>query len=141
MAFPQGWPPVPPSGRRSFRVFTSGNATGNYSDNAFLFHLLGSNVEPVPVVKPGQPNSTEGDYGTANINQKTVVPPTPQGFNDYIYPATIRVYNDGSSELRISFDGTNDHGAVKAGEMGYYRNRYEGGIAVKGSGAFRIEAW
>jgi len=41
----------------------------------------------------------------------------------------------------FSFDGTNDHGFVPAGESQTYWDRYEGGIAVKGAGVFHVEAW
>jgi hypothetical protein len=41
----------------------------------------------------------------------------------------------------FSFDGVNDHGFVPAGEAQVYWDRYEGGIAIKGSGTFYVEAW
>jgi hypothetical protein len=39
MAFPEGWPPRPASGRRSIRFFidTGVNATADFADNAYLF--------------------------------------------------------------------------------------------------------
>ena len=46
-----------------------------------------------------------------------------------------------SGDLNISFDGTTDHGFIPAGATHTYWDRYEGGIAVKGSGTFHIEAW
>jgi len=47
-----------------------------------------------------------------------------------------------SAAVEISFDGTNVHGYIPAGEVTTYRNRYEGGIAVRGVGAtFYVEAW
>jgi len=46
-----------------------------------------------------------------------------------------------TADLNISFDGITDHGFVPAGSESTYWSRYEGGIAVKGSGTFHIEAW
>lgn len=43
--------------------------------------------------------------------------------------------------LEYSFDGVDTHGKVAAGETLVLRQRYEGGISVKGSGAFTITAW
>lgn len=44
-------------------------------------------------------------------------------------------------DLNFSFNGTDDHGFVPDGEAQTYWDRHEGGIAVKGSGTFHIEAW
>jgi hypothetical protein len=45
-------------------------------------------------------------------------------------------------DLEFSFDGTNVHGKVRAGDTGVYYERHEGGIAVRGTGVtFEIEAW
>jgi len=45
-------------------------------------------------------------------------------------------------DLEFSFDGTNVHGKVlgATGE-GLYQKRHEGGIAVRGTGTFYVEAW
>ncbi len=63
-----------------------------------------------------------------------------------IWAGTIRITNKGSNPLYFSFDGENDHGEVPPGTdpiSRVYRNRFEAGIAVKGtaSDAFVIEAW
>jgi hypothetical protein len=44
-------------------------------------------------------------------------------------------------DLNISFDGVTDHGFVPSGTDTLYFDRYEGGISVKGTGTFHIEAW
>ena len=46
-----------------------------------------------------------------------------------------------SGDLTISFDGVTDHGFIPSGDTHFYEDRHEGGIAVKGSGIFHIEAW
>lgn len=57
------------------------------------------------------------------------------------YSNTIIIKSTGAA-LEFSFDGTNVHGKVDAGETLVMRQRYEGGISVRGAGAtFRITAW
>lgn len=47
-----------------------------------------------------------------------------------------------TANVEFSFDGTNVHGIVLAGETKQYQKRHEGGIAVRGAGAtFYVEAW
>lgn len=47
-----------------------------------------------------------------------------------------------TADVFISFDGVNVHGHCPAGGESKYDRRFEGGIAVRGSGAtFFIEAW
>ena len=60
--------------------------------------------------------------------------------DDQAWSNSIRI-RAGDSDLNISFDGTNDHGFIPAGETQVYWDRHEGGIAVKGGGTFHIEAW
>lgn len=139
MPFPaQGWPPRLPSGIRSIRFYKTGTATANFQDNAWLFSegTTPTTYTPMPVVTPGSnapvavPNSTGG--GTVSASD-----PVPM-----VWSGNIRISNDGGGDLEYSFDGTNVHGKVKANESLAYRNRYEGGISVRGASAvFRIEAW
>lgn len=81
-----------------------------------------------------------GNVGAVAIDKPTVLPPPPTG-SGFVYTNAIRIFNDGSADLLFSFDGTNIHGVVKAGQSLHYWNRYEAGIALKGSGGYRIEAW
>jgi hypothetical protein len=53
---------------------------------------------------------------------------------------TIQVRAVGG-DLKISFDGTTDHGFILSGTQSQYQKRHEGGIYVKGAGTFHIEAW
>lgn len=156
MPFPTGWPPRTASGRRSVRVYIEGTATANFSDNAYLFKDLATakTIKPTPYVAPGDetanvaigdltgggtpfgggvqfPNvGVPGDAAPANV-------PTPQ-----LFAQTIRVINDSGNDLEFSFDGTNVHGKLLAADLEQvFRNRFESGIAVRGSGAFRVEAW
>ena len=134
MAFPAAWPPRVASGLRSIRFYATGTATGNFSDNAFMF-LDGAGANPftpLPVIDPSVP---------------TVVPPTPSGTGvatggspaPQIWAGNIRIV--AASALELSFDGVNVQGKVAAGTDVTYRNRYEAGIAVRGSGVFTVEAW
>lgn len=52
----------------------------------------------------------------------------------------IRIQASGGN-ISFSFDGTNDHGYVADGDVATYSDRYEGGIAIKGTGTFTLEAW
>lgn len=63
--------------------------------------------------------------------------------DDQAWSNSIRIINDDdTAELEISFDGSNIHGIVKPNSEVIYRDRYEGGISVRGDGAeFTIEAW
>lgn len=62
--------------------------------------------------------------------------------------SSIRVFNDGTADVLVSFDGVNLHGTVKPGRSVTWEGRTESGIAVRSpSGpppkfaSFRIEAW
>lgn len=150
MALPTGFNSRQPTGRRTFRFFASGSVTTNdFADKAFLFtENSAANVTPLPVVTASPDSATPTAVVVPNV-------PTGQGQNDgpspavpLIYSGTIRIFNDetsGGNDLEFSFDGTNVHGRVKAGEQLVYRNRIESGIALKSpaaaSVAFRVEAW
>lgn len=143
MAFPTPWPPRPPSGIRSIRFFTSGTATANFSDRAYLF-IDGSGANPFT---PGVPTTTS--EGVTNnpltptgTGSQGVVSQLTASERPLIWSGNIRIFNDGNGDLEFSFDGVNVHGRLLKGEYHMYRNRYEAGISVRGSGhAFRIEAW
>jgi len=64
----------------------------------------------------------------------------PNNANEQGWSGSIRVRAVGGN-IEISFDGTNVHGYIPSGEEGTYWDRYEGGIAVRGTGTFHIEAW
>lgn len=145
MPFPAGWPPRAPSGTRSLRFFRSGNATADFSDNAFLFSEAGSNAYvPLPYVAPGSSLPVSigvTPSGTGQIPQDAnpVNGPAP---HPMVWSRCIRVKNDGAANLEFSFNGTDSHGLVRAGEERFYWDRIESGISVRGAGvAFRIEAW
>lgn len=161
MAFPAtGWPPRPHrSAVRSLRVFLSGTATANYSDNAYLFvDVPGANpYSPTPVVLPGsstpvtlpsQPMGTGEAAVDANYSQTNpVLQPQPHAA---IWSGTIRISNDGANPLEFSFDATSDsgagatiHGRLLTTESVVYRQRHEAGIALRSAvgTAFRVEAW
>lgn len=155
MAFPVGWPARLSSGSRSIRFFVQGTTTANWSDNAYLFvDDAGANTyTPTPFIKPG--SSTIVSIGSPMGGGIAVgIPPgEPAGPKPYIWSGTLRVCNDGGNALEFSFTAINDaadttvvHGALRANEIAYYRNRFEGGIALRipaGGTAtpFRVEAW
>lgn len=146
MAFPAAWPPRVSSGVRSIRFFTSGTATANFSDNAFMFiDGAGANTfTPAPNVPYGSNATTTNPItpsgtGAATVASAMVGGPAPQ-----IWASSIRLCNDGANSLEFSFDGTNVHGRLLTGEEVTYRGRYEAGISVRyvgGATTFRIEAW
>lgn len=53
----------------------------------------------------------------------------------------IRITSEAGGYVEISFDGTNVHGRVDDGAVVEYFDRYEGGISLRGSGDFIVEAW
>jgi hypothetical protein len=155
MSFPTGWPPRPASNTRSIRVYIAGTATANFSDSAYLFsQVTGANtIVPTPYVPPGSTapvafgtqlvsGSPQGG-GTDPRDASVVMPsglqtdPVPM-----IWARGMRICNDGAGVLQISFDGTNVHGSLHAGEQAHYLDRFEAGICLRGAGlAFRVEAW
>lgn len=157
MTVPANFPLRVPTGRRSLRFFASGTATADYGDTAYLFiNGAGANpFSPTPYVAPGAEtqvvnvgNQTTGSgvpMGTGrnvhDVNQDLpfAIQPPPVALT---WSQAIRVCNDGGGNLYYSFDGTNDHGMLKANEEFVYRHRYEAGICFRGAGvAFRVEAW
>lgn len=55
----------------------------------------------------------------------------------------IQIYNDGAADMFFSFDGTNDHGRVLAGEVVTQTFRYERRIWLRGTTGepYRFYAW
>lgn len=167
MPFPTGWPPRRPSGRRSIRFFVSGNCTANYADNAFLFidDPNANTFTPLVNVPPGaeslgvnigrdpaspSPAPGMGDAGPPagtgpETPQNPPLVPSDVPAKPTIWANTILVRNDKSGSLSISFDGATIHDILLEGEQQVYRNRFEGGISIRGEGgstpAFRIAAW
>jgi hypothetical protein len=147
MPFPDGWPPRIGSGRASIRFYQTGTATANFEDNSYLFvDGAGANpYTPLPVVNPGD------DASRFPTPAATVVPTVPAGTgqNDpdspkpMIWSTILRVTNTGGNPLEFSFDGTNVHGEVPAGEYRDYSSRVEAGIAIRSAlgATFVIEAW
>ena len=159
MTLPAGWPPRPASGTRSIRFYQKiATTTGNFSDNAYLFAAgTGANpYTPLPYVAPG--STAPVSIGTPPIGSGrdahdsgadpalgTAEPASPVAM---IWSRCIIIVNNfsGATDLELSFDGTNVHGYVKAGEVREYFDRIEAGIAVRfpgggGAGAVAIEAW
>lgn len=158
MAFPaKGWPPRPASGTRSIRFFKRGTATGNWSDNAYLFidGLAANTFVPMPYVKPGDitPIAIGSIPMGTGENPNDIVPGDTVGHvKAAIWANNIRICNDsGANELEYSFSAADDagatntqiHGVLRPNEVVLYRNRAEAGIAVRSAAgaAFRIEAW
>lgn len=144
MAFPVGWPPRVASSYRSIRFFLAGTGTANFSDNAYLFsdQAAANTYVPLPYVAPGQNTPVQlgppplGGGMNANDSDPTASPQT------MIWSNSIRIMNDGATDLEFSFDGTNVHGVVKPAEVMLYPYRHEAGISIRGAGVdFRIEAW
>lgn len=134
MPLPTNWPPRVASGRRSIRYYKTAAATANFSDNAYLFidGVSANTFTPLPPVTGGS----------------TVVPPVPSGTGvasdgspaAMIWAGTIRVTAVGG-DIEFSFDATNVHGKVLSGTSAIYRDRFEAGIALRGTGSFIVEAW
>lgn len=167
MPFPTGWPPRRPSGIRSIRFFVSGNCTANFQDNAFLFvdDVGADTFTPLINVPPGaesqgvnigrdpaSPSAASGmgdagsPYGTGpETPQNPPLVPSDVPAKPTIWSNTILVRNDKSGALEISFDGINVHDRLLEGEVQIYRNRFEGGICLRGvaasTPAFRVTAW
>lgn len=145
MAFPSTWPPRVSSGIRSLRVFVTDTATANFVDKAYMFaELTSANpFTPLPVVTAGS-NAVKDVPNMAGTGLATPVPVTgAEGPSAQIWCSRLRIsVTAATADLEYSFDGTNVHGKVKAGESFVYTQRFESGIAVRGLNAvYRIEAW
>ena len=174
MPFVTGFPARQPSGQTSIRVYISDTTAGaDFTDtgNSFVFiDQPGANpYTPLPVVQPGDDVSKRG----VDASAKRVIPPNPAGTGEnylthdnslpvvdsggrgtghltqpsdkaYIWSDAIRIENTGANPLEISFNGTDVHGIVAAGEVKEYYSRREAAIAVRGptgNTSFIIEAW
>jgi hypothetical protein len=144
MPVPSTWPPRAPSGRRSIHFYKTGALTANFADNCFIFADSTNNANPYTPL----PQVVSGVIGAP-----TVVPPTPWGTgqNDAGDPPPM-IWSSGfrlvvvGGDMEFSFDVANPpaivHGKVlQTDRVGYYRDRYEAGIAVRGTGTYYIEAW
>jgi len=163
MPFPSpGWPPRPASGRRSIRFYAAATCTTAFGDNAWLFYQdVGANtIDPLPYVAPGSTaavsvgniNRAGSPMGGRQIFEDAAPrthenPPATQEQANYpqIWSGSIRVYNAGAEDVEISFDGTNVHGYIAAGQSVTYKDRFEAGICVRAVGAGAttcyVEAW
>jgi hypothetical protein len=161
MALPAGFPPRAPSGVRSIRFYATGTCGPTFDTNAIFFTATAgaTATQPLPVVKSaatvaGTTGQAQNPASGNTTPVATTVPPTPQGggTNDagaptnVIWSMGIRVVNDGTGDMEVSFDGVNVHGRLKANEIATYYRRHEGGIALRGAGGvgtptFRVEAW
>lgn len=83
----------------------------------------------------------ETGTATANYEDNQWAFELPDGSGAQAWCHGIRIVAGAGSSLTFTFDGVNDHGQLSSGEDVMYLDRYEAGIAVKGSGTFQIEAW
>lgn len=95
-----------------------------------------SNYKSLRFYETGIP---DGSYATSSFSFERP-DPKDAGEPEQGWSQAIRVIAVGG-DLTISFDGVNDHGFVPSGATHFYEDRHEGGIAVKGTGVFHIEAW
>lgn len=142
MAFPvRGWPPPPATAIKSLRVRIAGSGTASFSDNAYLWiDVVGANpYTPLPVVEPG--SSTPVNVATPPVGSGDNGSDGSAGPYPAIWASHISIEATGG-DVEFSFDGTNIHGKVLAGQRREFSDRYEAGIAVRGAAAtFVIEAW
>lgn len=142
MPFPASWPPRVASGVRSLRFYVTDTATADFADKAYMFaEQASANVyTALPTIAPGS-KTTVNVPGVAGTGLATPTTAGVSGPLAQIWSGNIRITVTGVN-LEISFDGTNIHGLVKAGDSVIYRQRHESGIAVRGNGAvYTIEAW
>lgn len=106
--------PAPfPSDMYSLRFYATGNASANFADHVYPFFHPADDAVP-EMAKRRQAWS--------------------KGMKIHLAPTA-------GNWLEYTFDGTNVHGYLNAGEYDIYFERHEGGIAVRGVGEFWIEAW
>jgi hypothetical protein len=137
------------------RFFVAGTATADFADNAFNFAVSPASgdksmmVPPSPVVRAGQEVASgfpASAVVTSPMGGQAALPAAQSNPVTTQAASTIRIFNDGSGDLEISFDGEHVHGVVLGTDKVLeYRRRMETGIAVRGvssaTPAFRIEAW
>jgi len=151
MPFPTGWPPRPASGRRSVRVFITGTTASNYHENAYLFsQLTGAvTIDPTIFVETGERGQTalsSFEKGATPLGGGRNPHDAVQTFQNISPPLgdqappipmawiqTLKIRNQGGAgeDLDFTFDGVNQQGFVGGGEISFYRNRFEAGIAVR----------
>lgn len=97
---------------------------------------LPSNIKSLRFYKTGTLTANFADNKWAFERPDPADPAQPeQGWSYH-----LRIVVTGG-DLEFSFDGTNVHGTVLSGKEGMYQKRHEGGIAVRGTGTFYVEAW
>jgi len=97
---------------------------------------LSTNVKPVRFYATG---TATADYADNQFSFERVDPKNPLE-PEQAWSSSIRIRAT-SGNITFSFDGVTDHGFVPLSDMHVYWDRYEGGIAIKGSGTFHVEAW
>jgi hypothetical protein len=108
--------PAPfPDNVYSLRVYQTGALTANFVDTTIPF--------PHPV-------DIENLMTVANARQA------------WSYGIKVKVSAVGGDYVEYSFDGTNVHGKILAGEaVEPFFARHEGGISLRGVGTYWLEAW
>ena len=104
----------------------------------------------VPTFPPPFPDNRKSlrfyatDTATANFGDMEYVfvrvDPVDPAIPEQAWSGSIRVTSI-TGDLEISFDGVEVQGFIPAEEFREYFGRYEGGIAIRGTGVFHIEAW
>lgn len=95
-----------------------------------------TNIKSIRFYETGSPsgNYVDNQFSFERVDPKDPAEPE-QGWCTQVQIRAV------GGDLTISFDGVNDHGFVLSGTQTVYFDRYEGGISVKGTGTFHIEAW
>lgn len=160
MAFPANWPPALPSGRRNIRFYQLVTLSLNFPDNAWMF-APAIQMIPTPVVDHGSvdPVSLTRPQDASASPPEGLMPSSPLGGGEpspevdgsagppkSAWSGTIAIWVEAGAYVEFSFDGETVHGRVEGGTTGQratYRNRFEGGIAVRGTAAASciVEAW
>ena len=78
---------------------------------------------------------------TANYTDNQWAFTHPDGSGNQAWSHGFRIIAAIGASLTFTFDGVTTHGTVSSGETLSFLDRYEPGIAIKGSGNFQIEAW
>lgn len=97
---------------------------------------LPTSIKSIRFYETGAATANYADNKWAFEKANPADPAVPE--QGWSYSISVRAVG---GDLRISFDGTTDHGFILSGTEKIYEKRHEGGIAVKGAGTFHIEAW
>lgn len=125
-----------------------------FAEPATLFFFGGAMpIFPTPDVHPGgaTTNAFVGDRRAGGspmgggmspsnvvLAQPLLLQPDTQIMH---FSKNIRVRSTAAAVVKISFDGINQHGEVGNNSECIYRERFEAGIAIQGTGTFTVEAW